>query len=99
MSVAWTFLWVACGVGLSLVVYGLLGRRARRIAARAPVGLTYNVELPPPQPGAFTLCCPRCGFQGPFDDLSLVGQSVDCPLCERNFVVLEPEVAASAAGA
>ena len=40
------------------------------------------------------LSCPHCDYEGPLDDPKLIGQAVDCPLCEQSIVVLEPAGAA-----
>jgi hypothetical protein len=53
---------------------------------------TLNVELPAPSSGrGFALTCPHCGCELPLEDLSLIGETVECPACELLFLVLEPE--------
>ena len=52
-----------------------------------------DVDMPEPSRQELFLSCPHCQFEGPLDDAQLVGQTVDCPLCEQSFVVLEPDCA------
>lgn len=52
----------------------------------------YNVQIAEdPSSDSLSLSCPRCGFTGPMDDVTIIGETVDCPLCEQPFDVLEPE--------
>ncbi len=57
----------------------------------------YQVPIPPPREPDLVVACPHCGFHGGLENLSWVGESVDCPVCEEPFVILEPEPAGSAA--
>ena len=63
-----------------------------------PEPVVYNLDLPAPDGAAdheLILSCPHCGFSGPMDDPSAVGETVDCPLCEESFLVLEPDTSAN----
>ncbi len=95
MSPAW-------GVGLVLllaaaVAYGLARRTMHRAdgetRAEPSDPVQHQVDLPQPASteGELYLSCPNCEFGGPLDDLELVGEAVDCPMCEQPFVVLDPQ--------
>ncbi len=92
----------AWGLGLVLLlVAAVVYRLARRTGHRAEGGLgsessnavNYRVDLPhsASTEGEFYLSCPNCEFAGPLDNLELVGQAVDCPMCEQPFVLLDPQ--------
>ncbi len=53
----------------------------------------FDLDRPEPSRQELYLLCPHCQFEGPLDDARLVGQTVDCPVCEQSFVVLEPDCA------
>ena len=92
----------AWGLGLALllaaaVVYRLARRKGHRAdgerGSRSDEPVQHRVDLPQPAStaGEFYLSCPNCEFAGPLDDLELVGQAVDCPMCEQPFVLLDPQ--------
>lgn len=81
----------ACALGLALQ------RRRNEPPEPCPTGSAdparLDVDMPEPSRPELILSCPHCQFEGPLDDAQLVGQTVDCPLCEQSFVVLEPDCA------
>ena len=92
----------AWGLGLALllvaaVVYPLARRTGQQAegepGSESSDAVKYRVDLPQPASteGEFYLSCPNCEFAGPLDDLELVGQAVDCPMCEQPFVLLDPQ--------
>lgn len=96
----------AWGFGLALllaaaVVYWLARRTGHRaegeLNSEISDAVQHRIDLPQPAStdGEFYLSCPNCEFAGPLDDLELVGQAVDCPMCEQPFVLLDPQSNAS----
>lgn len=109
LSFANTFLLTGLAGIVVMVAYAFLRLRRRQETADdmpssdppsqdAPAPLVYSFDLPAPDGGAdheLFLSCPHCGFSGPMDDPSAVGETVDCPLCEEAFLVLEPDTSAN----
>ena len=92
----------AWGLGLALLLVAAaiyrLARRTRHRADSEPGSrpndpVQHRVDLPQPASaaGEFYLSCPNCEFAGPLEDLELVGQAVECPMCEQPFVLLDPQ--------
>ncbi len=66
---------------------------ARRARSTPCPTTTFNIELnDTARPKApFELSCPHCDYMIILEDLSVVGHSLGCPMCEGVFLVLEPE--------
>ncbi len=87
---------MACvGAAALLLVRDRLSRRAATIDGGHSAGLTADdFRAVGDDRGAggheMYLSCPHCDYGGPLDDPNLVGQTVDCPLCQQSILVLEP---------
>lgn len=92
--------------GTALIAFLLLGacalilalRRNRHEASVPPAAsgaepAKSDLDRPEPSRQELYLLCPHCQFEAPLDDAQLVGQTVDCPVCEQSFVVLKPDCA------
>ena len=80
---------IIVAIVIAVAGFSYTGRRAPGPAPSA----TFNVELNEPSSSTapFELACPHCRYMIALEDLSVVGQSLGCPLCEGVFMVLEPE--------
>lgn len=81
-----------CCLGLVWTARQMSRKTAQQDRQRRFEGMQRRQEQRPTelQTQSLHLACPHCDFEGPFDDASLIGEQVDCPLCDQPFVVLEP---------